>query len=406
MAGSAHATKTAPGPRSYWPLGSLRALQHEPLRFFLDLTRRYGDIVRLRIGPWFVYFLNHPEYIKYVLQETYRNYYKGRSYKFFKPLLGTGLLTSESDFWLRQRRLAQPAFHRQRLAALTSVMIEATDSMLERWQGHARSGQPLDVAAEMAHLTLSIAGQALFSTDVRAVADLIGRTATIAQEHIYYRSMRVLTLPESIPTPRNRRVKKAIHGLDRIVYRLIEERRRNGTNCGDLLSMFLQARDEETGQGMNDKQLRDEVVTMLLAGHETTAVALTWTWYLLSTHPAIEQRLHAETVAALGHKAPTFDDLPVLNYVTMVVQEAMRLYPPAWIISRAAVENDVIGGYDIPRNAELLLSPYVTHRDPRFWENPEGFDPDRFLLERVADRPRFAYFPFGGPRRASVWSSP
>ena len=392
-----------PGPRGHWLWGSLLDFQADPLRAYTEAARQYGDIVRFRSGPWHSYLVTHPDYVKHVLQDNHRNYNKGAlSDAYLKPLLGQGLITSEGDFWLRQRRLMQPAFHKQRLAHFGQTMTDKTLAMLDRWQTYAASGEPFDVSAEMMRLTLSIVGKTLFSAEVEDTSGEVGRAMEVAQAHVNYRTTHPFSLPERFPTPRNRRFRQAKATFDRILLSIIEERRRSGEDKGDLLGMLLAARDEATGEGMSDQQLRDETVTLFLAGHETTSNTLTWTWYLLSQHPEVARRLREELSRLLGGRTPTVADIPHLKYTTQVLEETMRLYPPAWVITRGAIGPDEIGGYPIPARALISISPYVTHRHPDFWPNPEVFDPERFTPERAADRPRYAYFPFGGGPRQCI----
>jgi cytochrome P450 len=393
--------KTAPGPRYYTPFGMFANFRRSPLKFYLDAAK-FGDVVRLQMGPWFSHFLPHPDHIKHVLQDNNQNYGRSIFMKMLKPAVGEGLLTSDGDFWRRQRRLAQPAFHRQRIATFATIMTDATMSMLERWHPCAESGQSLEVMSEMSRLALDVTGKALFSTDVSTAFEEIQRTNKAFFEHFNYRFERFFTLPESVPIPRNRRFWKMVRTLDKVVYGIIDGRQRRGEDKGDLLSMLLLARDEETGEGMSRKQLRDEVTTFLGAGSETTAVTLAWAWYLLSMHPEVDRKLRAELVEVLGGRTPTATDLPHLKYTRMVIDETLRLYPPAWAMSRNAIGADEIGGYHIPAGSLVAMSPYVTHRRSAFWENPEGFDPERFTAECSAGRPRYAYFPFGGGPRQCI----
>jgi cytochrome P450 len=277
-------------------------------------------------------------------------------------------------------------------------MTETTAAMLERWQSVARRGEPLDIGAEMMRLTLSVIVKTMLGAEAsdEAEARVVARALNITLEHLHGRAWALIKLPEHWPSPGNRCFRQAVDTLDKIVYRIIDEHRRQEENTNDLLSILLLARDEETGEGMSDQQLRDEVMTAFTAGHETTANALAWTWYLLAHHPHVAARLQTELATVLGGRSPTFRDLSNLNYTRQVIEEAMRLYPPLWITGRLSVNEDEIGGYHIPANADLVLSPYVTHRHPAFWEQPEVFDPDRFTPERSAGRPRYAYFPFGG----------
>lgn len=396
--------RTPPGPRGDWLLGSAHDFQQDLLGTMLRMQREHGDVVRYRFALWYGYLVNHPDGVKRILQDNNRNYNKDTfSFNLLRPMLGNGLLTSEGDVWLRQRRLAQPAFHRQRIAAFGTIMTEAALAMLERWQIAAACGEPLDASKEMMRLTLRIAGLTLFSLDISGEADVVGRAFTEASEYVAHASLDPLALLlTGFPMPAQLRFRAALRALDKVVQGIITERRRQNRDTGDLLSMYLLARDEETGEGMNDRQLRDEVMTLLLAGHETTANTLAWTWYLLSGHPVIEQKLHAELAAVLGGRVPTVPDLPNLPYTRMVIEESMRLYPPAYGISRKAIAADEIGGYRIPANSVIFVSPYVMHRHPKFWENPDVFDPERFTPERSADRPPFAYFPFGGGPRLCI----
>jgi cytochrome P450 len=398
-----------PGPEGNWLVGNLPQLQKSTLKFLLSLARDYGEIARYRIANITGYLVSHPDYIKHILIDNNHNYNKQNiDYQLLKTIAGNGLLTSDGDFWLHQRRLIQPAFHRKRIQGFAKLMTETTLEMLERWQSPARLGRPLDISQEMMHLTLSIVGKALFSQDISGEADVVGKAFTFLNEDISARFQSVFTPPLSWPTPRNLRFHSAKHDLDEVVTEIIQTRRREIENNidpeEDLLSMLLLARDEETGKGMDDHQLRDEVMTLLLAGHETTANALSWTWYLLSTHPWQAERLQTELARVLSGRNPEVDDLPKLEFTHRVIKESLRLYPPAWIISRKAIEDDKIGGYFIPAGSDVAMSSYVVHHSPRYWENPEGFDPDRFTEARSKDRPSFAYFPFGGGPRLCIGS--
>jgi cytochrome P450 len=311
--------------------------------------------------------------------------------------LGEGLLTSEDSLHRRQRRLAQPAFHRQRIASYASTMVTYAERTASHWQ----HGETLDISQEMTRLTLAIVGKTLFDADVESEAVEIGKALTTIIELFNMLLLPFSELLERLPLPHVRRFERAKARLDQTIYRLIEERRQSRSDRGDLLSMLLLAQDDEgDGGGMSDQQVRDEAMTIFLAGHETTANALTWTWYLLSQNPEAEAQLHAELDRVLGDRSPTFDDVPHLPYTEMVLSEAMRLYPPAWAIGRLAIQEHPIGDYVIPKGSLVLLSQYVTHRDPRFFPNPERFDPTRWTPEAKASRPQYAYFPFGGgPRR-------
>jgi len=270
---------------------------------------------------------------------------------------------------------------------------------LDRWAVHAQRQQVLDIGDEMMRLTLCIVGEALVSRDLTNEADELGQTVTVAMQYVNYRIRHLLAPPLFVPTPRNLQFKRAKRKAHEFIKQVIRERRDEGTERNDFLGMLMAARDEQSGAVMSDQQVRDEALTFLAAGHETTALALTWTWYLLSQHPDVERRLRAEVDQVLNRRLPTFDDISRLQLTRRVIEESMRLFPPVWMLSRTALQDDVVGGFHIPAGSLILVSQYVTHRHPDFWPDPENFDPDRFLPERVAKRPRYAYFPFsGGPR--------
>ncbi|HEX6291708.1 MAG TPA: cytochrome P450 [Herpetosiphonaceae bacterium] len=392
------------GPRGRPIVGLLPAFRRDPIATLTQVTREYGDIAHFKLGPQHVVLLNQPDYIKDVLVTHQRHFMKGRGLQRAKKMLGEGLLTSEGEFHLRQRRLAQPAFHKQRIARYGETMAQYAALMREQWT----DGATLDVAQEMMHLTLAIVGKTLFDADVGTdEADEIGAALNDSMA-----MFRLVTLPfadllERLPLPSTRRFRKARARLDATIYRIIAERRRHlaadGADRGDLLSMLLLAQDHEgDGGSMTDLQLRDEAMTIFLAGHETTANALTWTWYLLSQHPDVEARLHAEIDSVLGGRLPTADDVPQLPYAEMVLSESMRLYPPAWILGRLALDEYTLDSYRMPAGTLVLMSQYVTHHDPRYFPAPLSFDPQRWTPERRAQIPKFAYFPFGGGTRRCI----
>jgi cytochrome P450 len=392
-----HTKIHAPGPPGFL---SGRPLMHDPLPFLEKMVRQYGDVVRMRILNLRVYAIAHPDGIKHVLQDNHRNYRKSFDYKILARLLGQGLVTSEGSLWLRQRRLMQPTFHRQRIAGFGALMADCTLEMLERWRERAEHNEVFDVAPEMMRLTLQIVGRALLSMDLTAQVDLIGRNMTIANER--FGEMGLSAFVPWVPTPGNIRFRRAAAALRNIVLRIIADRRRDGRDHGDLLSMLLAVRDEDTGEGMDDEQLRDEVLTLTLAGHETTATALTWTWYLLSQNREAERKLHAELDRVLGGRAASVADLPDLAYTGMVIDEAMRLYPPVWAVGRQAIAEDEIIGHRVPKDSNVVLSQWLAHRHAAFWDDPERFEPERFSAERNAGRPRYAFFPFGGGPRMCI----
>jgi cytochrome P450 len=390
-----------PGPRGYPVLGVLPHLRSDPIRTFLDAANRYGEFVHLKAGPYHGFLASDPADIKHVLQDNARNYHKSPLYDRLRDSLGNGLLTSEDSFWLHQRRLAQPAFHRQRLQAMADVMVACTSQMLERWDQSTSPADPRDVGAEMMALTQSIIVRTMFSTDLGAAGAVLDRTWPIINRRIG-ETFWSTKLETSLPLPANRRFWRALRELDTVVYQIIAERRQTRRDESDLLSMFLAARDDETGAGMTDRQLRDEVVTMLLAGHETTSLLLSWTYYLLSQHPGARRSIEDEVDREIGNGRPTFAHIDRLTFTRRVLEESLRLYPPAWGFSRRALGDDKLGGYRIPKGSLVFLIPFVVHRRPKLWPDPDRFDPGRFAPEHESTRPRFAYIPFGGGPRGCI----
>jgi cytochrome P450 len=368
-------------------------------------ARTYGDIVGLRLGHRRVYVLAHPDLIEEVLIHCSRDFIKHFALRLNPLVLGNGLLTSEADFWLRQRRLIQPAFQKSRIATYAPDMLAAARRVLDDWQ----PGQRREILSEMERLALMIAGKTLFGAEAEAEAREVREALEYLQYSYLRRFNRLLFIPSWIPTPHNLRIRRAIRRLDEIIYRFIHQRRQSGAGepgCvsagSDLLSILLRARDDDDGSRMTDKQVRDEAMTLFLAGHETTALTLTWTWYLLATHPEVEERLVAEVRQVLGDRPPTVDDVPRLRYVEQVIQEAMRVYPPVYTIGREALCDLELGGFRVPRKTTVLMPQWVLHRDPRFWSEPERFRPERWGEPAIKDLPHFAYFPFGGGPRLCV----
>jgi cytochrome P450 len=388
-----------PGPKNLPILGNLYAFRSNPLVFLTNAAREYGDLVYFRVAHQHMYLVNHPDYVREILVANQGNFIKSRGLQRAKLLLGEGLLTSEGQHHLRQRRLVQPAFHRERLAGYASAMSECA----VRWRDGWQAGSTLDVSTEMPHLTLSIVAKTLFSADVQSEASQIGAAMTTVLE-----LFRLLLLPfseylDKLPLPYVRRFQQARGRLDATIYGLIRERRKSGEDTGDLLSMLLLAQDEDDRTvRMSDEQVRDEALTLFLAGHETTANALAWTWYLLSQHPDVERRLHSELDDVLQGRAPELADVPQLRYAEMILAEALRLYPPAWAIGRMATGPFELGGVEIPAKSICILSPYLVQRDPRWFPNPENFDPERWTPEARDARPKFSYFPFGGGARVCI----
>ncbi|HEY6330470.1 MAG TPA: cytochrome P450 [Blastocatellia bacterium] len=388
-----------PGPVSRMPGGSLILFRRNPIRFLMDAARDYGDIARIKIGPQEIFLVNNPDDIRDILVTNSRNFVKSRGLEVAKRFLGEGLLTSEGDFHRRQRRLIQPAFHKQRVEAYAKVMTDCALRMSDRW----RDGENLDMAGEMNRVTLAIVAKTLFDADVESEASEI-RGALTGIMHTFSFT---LTLPfaeviERVLVLPRRRFFKARAKLDSVLYRIINERRASGKDHGDLLSMLLTAQDEDGTGGMTDLQVRDEAMTLFLAGHETTANAMTWTWYLLSQHPDVEARLHAELASVLGGRTPSVEDVPKLKYTEMVFAESMRLYPPAWTLGRRVLASYKIGDYTFPPGSIVLMSPFVMQHDARFFPDPYRFDPERWQPQARESRPKFSYFPFGGGPRVCI----
>ncbi len=377
-------------------------------RFDVMMTLEKGPVCWTRLLGKRIYFVNDAEYVKRILLDNLANYPKSVTYRNnLRPFLGDGLLISEGGFWKRQRRLAQPAFHLRRLKVLAAAMAEAAARMSGSWQ----HGKVMDVMAAMNVVTMEIVANTLFGADVSGdIGEVAEAMAVLQEETGRVRPTAFFDLPEFLVRPRGKRFSGAVATLDRIVNRIVAERRASGVSRDDLLSMLLEARDEETGEGMTDRQLRDELVTLFLAGHETTAIALTWTFHLLAQNPAAEAKLQAEVDSVLGtgsaaRAAPAFEDLEHLPYARMVAEEAMRLYPPAYVLSRRAAGEDQLGPFRMPAGAHIVISPYALHRHPEYWPDPEAFKPERFAHGAPADRPKHAFLPFGGGPRICIGNS-
>jgi cytochrome P450 len=386
-------------------LGSYREIQRKgQVQFYLDNWHIYGDIIRFRIGPLVGHIVAHPDYVQQVLVQNQQNYGKGLGYEKTKILLGHGLLTNEGTAWQRQRRLMQPPFTARAVSQFAESMTGATSAMLARWRAIAGHQQVLDINDEMLGLTLGMIATTMLSLDIEAVGVDMRRAYAEACAFLNQRLAAIVDLPLAIPTPANRRFNRAIRSLDRIISTMIDERRQRPRGQTDLLDRLLAARDESSSDGMSPRQIRDEVITIFFAGHETSAQTLTWLWYLLAQHPEAEQKLHAELARVLGGRTPTVADLPQLAYTHMVVAETMRLYPAVWTFPRQAVADDMIAGYHIPAGSLMFPAAYLTHRHPAFWDNPEHFDPERFTPARSVGRRDYTYYPFGGGKRTCIGS--
>jgi cytochrome P450 len=386
--------KTAPGPKTWFPLKRVFAFQKDPIAL-LSRLKEHGDLAQMRMALR-VFLVSDPELIRQVFLPLSDRMSKGRALERAKILMGDGLLTSEGPLHTRQRRLIMPAFHRGRIALYAAVMIELAAKVRDSWQ----EGQEIDLRAEMMKLTLDIAGRTMFGATLENEAAAISEALTEVMDRFKLAILPGTMWMRHLPTPGNFRLKRALKRLDAVVYGMIRARRERPEDRDDLLSMLLEAQDEDNANArMTDTQVRDEVMTLFLAGHETTANALCWTWVQLSQNPAIFEKMRAELKTVLGDRLPTLADYPSLKYTEMVFSESLRLYPPAWIVGRRALEDLELGGYAIPKGSIVVMSQYLSHRDPRYWENPEIFDPERFTPEAKAKRPPLAYFPFGaGPR--------
>ncbi|MEV6958161.1 cytochrome P450 [Streptomyces sp. NPDC051207] len=393
--------RQAPGPRGYPVVGCGPDLVRDLVGTFTRSWREYGDIVRFRLpGKRALFLIAHPDHIKHVLDDRQPNYPKDPlSVGKFEPWVGQGMFTSNGEFHFRQRRLAQPAFKGSRISGFGPAMVDATSDLVREWRGRASREETFDITPEMFRLALTIVMQTLFSTDVSSRAGELARAVRICNAYTNVRLQRFVELPQSLPSKARTRFLQARSTLDSFVYGLIADRRRDPAPPDDLLTRFLNAQDEQTGDRMSDKQLRDEVVTMFLGGYETTALSLVWAFSLMSRYPTSERKARAEIAEVCGDRVPAASDLPKLRYLRAFYQEVLRLYPSVWTMSRSPVEDDEIGGYHIPAGSQVFISPYLMHRHPRFWENPEGFRPERFEKSATGGAPLYAYIPFSrGPR--------
>ncbi len=386
------------GPRPGFFFGSAAHFRRDQLGFYEACARDYGDVVQTRMGPFRILLIYHPAAIDELLVARSRDFVKSPGVRLLRPLLGDGLLLSEGDTWLRQRRLIQPAFHRQRVAGYGDVMSAFAERHVRGW----KAGDTVDVHAEMMALTQAVVGKTLFDADVSGDAYDATQAAKVLAEDFGVRLRSFRLLPYWVPTPRNVRSRRAVARLDRIVHAIIAARRATNEDRGDLLSMLVQAQDADDGTRMTERQLRDEVMTIYMAGHETTAVALSWTWYLLGQHPDVDARLADELRGVLGGGLPAVADLPRLKYAEMVVTEAMRLYPPAYGLGRQAAKASEIAGQPIAPGDIVIAPTWVVHRDRRWFDEPEAFRPERWAKDLAQRLPRFAYFPFGGGPRQCI----
>jgi cytochrome P450 len=391
--------KLPPGPKGIPLFGSVFEPRGDSIGYLTRCAREFGDIVFFRFLGVPACFVNRPDYIESVLVTQNNNFVKSKDYRAMRRVLGNGLLLSEGEFWRRQRKLIQPAFHQDRIAAYADIMTDHAQRMLSSWS----DGQALDIHAAMMHLTLGIVAKTLFDADVSHEAEDVDAALTVLMGKFLRQAGMALLLPSWVPLPTSRLLKRAVGRLDKVIYGIIEQRRASGQMSGDLLSVFLQAHDDE-GVGMTDRQLHDEIMTLFLAGHETTANVLSWTWFLLGENPEVEEKLFGELNRVLRGRVPTPADLQQLVFTDMVLRESMRLYPPVWVIGRRALAPFRLGEYELPGETNVLISQLILHRDARYFPEPLRFNPDRWSPSdpRAASLPRFAYFPFGGGPRVCI----
>jgi cytochrome P450 len=386
-----------PGPKGYPKLGNFPELLYDPFGFLNKCNRDYGDVIYLRVLKRSIYFLNHPDYIEEVLVKKSNKFAKPNFGDTFRLIVGNGLLTSEGNFWHRQRQLIQPSFHRQRFAHYGESIIAYTNDLLTTWQ----DGEIRSIYQDMKRLALESIAKILFQGDMPHNKDDVKTVIEISIK-CFDRADRLFLSPLSwFPNPAKLHFHKALQQLDAIVYDMIKRRRTIGEDKGDLFSLLQNIQDID-GISMSDQELRDEVMTLLLAGRETVSLALSWTWYLLSQHPEVEAKLTAELQTLLGNRKPTVADLPQLRYAEMVVMESLRLYPPTWFLTRSVVSECEIAGYSVPAGSSVLLCPWTIHRDRRFFDEPERFQPERWANDLAKRLPKFAYFPFGGGSRGCI----
>ena len=396
--GGAAPPKVAPGPQGLPVVGSINELRRKGiLDFYLDVWQAYGDVAQVQMGPMTIHQFIRPEHVQHILVRNRDNYIKGLSHDRLRVPLGQGILTAEGELWRRQRRLMSPTYTPRSVDQFAEIMIDATRQMLVRWQA-LPVGRVVPINLEMMRLTMSVISRSMFTIDIGEEFAEAGQAIAFILEFAAKRTVTLIDPPLWLPTPMNRKLKKALETLDGFLYGIITQRRQQPPG-DDLLSILMHARDEETGEAMSDKQLRDEVLITFFAGHETTAQLLTWTWYLLAEHPDVDKRYQDELAKVLGGRSPALEKVPALTYTRMIIDETLRLYSPVAMMARDAVEADEIDGYLIPAGSMVTLTPYITHRHPEFWDRPQAFYPEHFAPERVDARPRYAYFPFGaGPR--------
>jgi cytochrome P450 len=381
-------------------MGNLAEYKRDPVTMLLRLRQQFGDVARNRLGPFLTHALAHPDHVQYVLEENHRNYVRGRFYENFKRFFGDGLLTTEGTFWLRHRRTVQPLFHKKQVVEHTAAVGQAASKLVDRWN-QLPAGKPVDVVEDMMHLSLSMLGLMVFNTDISQHARSVGPAVRFGLEAMMPQGNLNDFMPNWLPTPFNRRVGKARRAIDLVIRQVIDDHRSGRCETSDVISLMLASRHPETGLPMTEQEVHDEVMTVFLAGHETTGTGQAWALHALAQHPAEFRKLREELDARLAGRTPTLEDLDALPYLDQVVHEVLRVYPPIWGFTRDLVDDDEIGGYHTPAGSSVFLSPYVTHRHPEFWNNPDAFDPENFSSQ-APKRHKYAYFPFGGGMRKCI----
>ena len=389
-------------------IGAAKDFAEDPFRFYETFIPKYGDLFRIKsvffiLRPEFDHMvvISNPDMVKHVMLDNNRNYVKSTAYNALKLLLGNGLLTSEGDFWRKQRKLMQPGFHRERLASFVKTYSDVTQEMIQRWS-ELEDGAEIDASEEFMQITLDIVCRAMFSSDVSDAIEVVNREFDYANQKLINRIKAPIPIPLSFPLPHIRRERNSYEAIKNVVANIIEKRRGSNEHYDDLLAMLMEVEDADTGEKMSNQQIQDEVITIFLAGHETTAVAMSWLVHCLDENPEVVEKILEEEKRVLKGSVPTIENLQSLEYTRMVIDETLRLYPPVWVIGRHSVEADVIGGYDIPKNTNCLIPLYYMHRDPKHWEDPEQFKPERFSKENSKGRHKFVYFPFGGGPRLCI----
>lgn len=386
------------GPKGVFLLGSAKEFRKDPLAFFQRLDRDYDGLCKVKLGPVEGLFTSKPDVIKEVLVTQNKSFVKGSSYKELKHFLKDGLLTSEGDTWFKQRRLAQPSFYKKTVESFFGIMVKYTKRTIQKWNRELS----FEALPEMNNLTLAAIGEAVFNKDLTGESGSIGSNLAFMIEETNTRMWNIVNWPIWFPTKNNNKFNKGIETIDKVVFDLIQERREGGERQSDFTQMLMDAEDADTGERMNNQEVRDELMTIFVAGHETTALALSWSLYQIAKHPEVEAKIKDELEAVLGNEELSVGNVWKLPYVRAVLDEVMRMYPPAWVIGRVAKEDVNLGDAVLKKGQDILISPYAVHHSERIWEDPQKFNPDRFLGDQKKEMHKYAYFPFGGGPRICI----